>query len=241
MRKNILLFAMIISLATAAQDSHMDISMGGTMPLGDFASTGDFLQSGYAKPGFCLTFDGNYIPTWYFGVGATFSFSSLGVDKEAATKDYFDFITGGDDPIIDIPEGTEIAFGMGNWSYVNCLVGPTFTLPGDIFQVSVKALFGASFIMPPAGSIEVLYEDQHYMTYNKDQKVGFGYQFGTDLIYMMRGGYSLKIAGDYFGTRTQYDVVTDFGEIDVTEEIASAEKDIKIQSVQLTIGLAYMF
>lgn len=239
MKRSIIIFALFFTLGGFAQKSHLGLSMGPTLPLGDFASTGNYLQNGYAKTGFNLAFEANYIPTWYFGIGATLNFANNGVDKETALKDYLEYIDEIDVP--DIPEDADITFGLGNWSYVNILVGPTLALPTDFFQFNVKALFGASILMPPSGSIEIVYAEQYYTTYNNHQFVSFGYQLGADVIYKMGGSYSLKLGADYFSSNAKYDVNTDIGAAITDREVITAEKNFQVSSTHITIGLAYLF
>ncbi len=239
MRKYTLLIALLFSLAGFSQSSHFALNMGAAIPFGDFASNGDYLSNGYAKTGFNLSFEGNYIPTWYFGVGGSLSFSNFNMDQDKMLVDYLEFI---DAEFPELPDNTEVRIGVGHWNYINILIGPTLALPTDFVQFNIKALFGPSVIVPPGGSIEFINGDQRYYTCSTKQTVGFGYQFGTDIIYTMQGNYSLMLGASYFGTRAKYDTSTDFAEqVSGGTDATTSEKDVKIHAVQVTLGLAFLF
>lgn len=233
--KRILIILMVVSsIALNAQDNHMAISMGLAMPLGDFATTGKFLENGYTDPGFNLNIDGCYIPTWYFGIGGNISFSTFGLQEEKVKNDLIDLIQ----TIPEIPGlDTVTNFNADTWSYANFLVGPVFALPVGKFQFNAKALFGLSVLMPPSNALDFIYNGEEYTTYNELQNARFGMLFGADIIYKLSSTYSMKIGADYFRSKTKYDVSFDY----VETEITSFTSNVQVEAMHFTLGIAYLF
>lgn len=234
MKKIIIIFFTILSISVSAQDSHMAIGMGLAMPLGDFAASEDFSTNGYTEAGFNLNIDFNYVPTWYFGIGANISFSTYGLNESKAQADLIDLVK-------DAPEipglDTVTNFDVGAWSYANFLVGPVLAIPAGNLQFNVKALFGLSVLMPAGNTLEFTYNDEKYTTYNEPQDAQFGMLLGADIIYKLSETYSLKLGGEYFRSKTNYETHFDY----VEEEIFVRESNISIQAMHITLGIAYLF
>jgi len=162
-----------------AQDSHMALNMGPSVPLSDFAAMDDYKSNGYATPGFVLSFEGNYIPTWYFGVGAAITFSTNYPNQDSMLVGLVDELRA-IDGLPNIPEEFETDFSIGNWSYVNFLVGPTFAYPAGKFQFNVKALIGMSVVMPPNQTLTLI-ADNNVIQANSDvQRIKFCYNVGPN-------------------------------------------------------------
>lgn len=226
----ILLYAGILN----AQDSHMAINMGVAAPIGDFSSAGKFLENGYTDPGFNLTVDANYIPTWYFGIGANISLSTFALNDDLVKRDLIKLI----EQVPEIPGlDTVTNFSIGAWSYANFLIGPVLSLPAGKFQFNLKALGGLSILMPTDNAITFIYEGEEYVSYNEPQNARWGMLLGTDIIYKLSGSYSLKVGADYFRSKTNYDVKFDY----VDSELATLKSDVQVQALHLTLGIAYLF
>lgn len=242
MYRILVLFFLISTLPALAQDNHLSINMGAAVPLGDFASSGSFLENGYNETGFNLNIDGVYIPTWYFGIGANISFSTYGLNEEAAKNDFLDLVDNLPD-LPDLPENINTQIDMGTWSYANLMVGPVFAYPASRFQFNVKALFGLSVLMPLGTELEILnYENgESIRTYTEPQNVRFGYLLGADIIYKVSDTYSIKLGGEYFHSKTKYDIdFTSVGEV-ADLELETQTSNINVDALHLTVGIAYLF
>ncbi len=243
MHKILALFLLIGTLSASSQDSHMSINMGASVPLGDFASTGNFLENGYTQTGFNLNIDGNYIPTWYFGIGGNISFSTYVLDDNAVEKDLIELIDNLPD-MPDLPNNIDARIAVGTWSYANFMLGPVFAYPISNFQLNVKALFGLSILMPPGNELNVINNEtgQEVSSYTDQQNARFGYLLGADVIYKLSGTYSLKLGGEYFHSKTNYDIhFSQINEASPDTEYETQTSNISVDALHLTVGIAYLF
>lgn len=220
-----------------AQDSHMALNMGPSIPLSDFAAIDNYKSNGYATPGFVLSFEGNYIPTWYFGIGGALTFSTNYPNQDSMLTGLVKELEALDG-LPNFPEDMKTDFNIGNWSYANFLIGPTFAYPAGNFQFNFKALIGMSIIMPPNQTLMLFYNDNAVNASSDVQNVKFAYNIGTDIIMKMSGSYSIKLGLEYFSTQTNHSV-----DIGLNDEVKlpSIERDIKINAIHATLGLAYLF
>jgi len=217
------------------QSSHMGLSMGPSFPVGDFSKTGDYKTNGYAQTGFDLSFDANYIPTWYFGVGGELLFSSNYPNSDTML---YDLLAELYDLGVRPPQNGVPDFSIENWSYVNIMVGPTLALPAGKIQFNLKTYLGISIIMAPTQTIAIEYETETIAGYSSPQSVAFCYSIGSDIIYKLSGNYSIKLGAEYFHTKTDYDVEIAY---DDDRKLPVISREVKINSIHTTIGLAYLF
>lgn len=230
-------FFLLCTLIGFAQKSHIALNMGPSFPIKNFAGINDYSTNGYALPGFNLSFDANYIPTWYFGIGGNLSFNSNGLNQDSMLTGFINKAM-----VIDempyIPEGIEPELTLGQWVSVNLMVGPTFSYPAGMVQFKVNTFIGFSSVIPPSQLLTLYYEDSQLTAYSAKQSPNFCYSFGTDIIFDFDRNYSLKIGAEYFHTKANYsvDILKDF---DAT--IASIPREIEIEAIQATLGLAYLF
>ena len=201
MKRTILGFVFLLfGLSVNAQDSFLSISMGASIPFGDYATTDKLLQSGYAGTNFVLNFDGSYILFPFFGIGGTFSFGSNYTDGDALKEQVIDIFS---DlyPTFPIPPGSEVDVSLGPWRYVNLMVGPEVAFPIAVIQLDIRALAGVSFVMPPDRDLSVSTPDGDYTSSQKSQLVNFGYVVGGGIRFGMRGATSIRVSADYFHTK----------------------------------------
>lgn len=235
--KNIAIFILLISsMYSFGQNSHLALSMGPSFPLGDFAAITDYTTTGYATNGFYLSFDGNYIPTWYFGIGGNLAFGTNAPNQDSMLNGLIDELR--DMNVAPIPDDIETIFSIGSWSYINLMVGPTVALPAGKLQFNMKAFIGMSVIIPPNQTLVLKYDNNTIVGYSDTQNASFSYSIGGDIIYELGTSYSVKISAEYFHTSTEYDV--EFG-LDDTIDLPSITRSITLNSINSTIGLAYLF
>jgi hypothetical protein len=220
-----------------AQDSYLALNMGPSFPLDHFAAIDDYNTNGYAQPGFNLSFDGSYIPTWYFGIGGAFSFATNYPNQDSMLSGLLEELG----VLNELPtlsdEDVDALFTIGNWSYVNLLVGPTFSYPAGKFQFNLKALIGLSVVLPPNQTLTITYDNNTISGYSDGQNLNFCYNLGADIIYKLTGNYSLKVGAEYFHTTTEYAM-----EISSQENaLTTIDRKIDISSIHTTIGFAYLF
>ncbi len=237
MKKIIILLIIIIPLVTYSQKSHLGLNMGPTFPLKTYALADVYESDGYANPGFNLSFEGNYVPTWYFGIGGEITFSTNYPDQDSMMNALLKEIET-NSQIQTIPDYAKINYSVDNWSYVNILVGPTFSYPAGVLQINLKALVGLSVIMPPNQYLEISYDKVGITSSAGGQNARFCYNLGTDIIVKLNRNYSLIMGAEYFHTKTSYDV-----EVVLNNDtpLPSIPREINIDALHTTLGLAMLF
>ena len=236
MKKFILFLFLLSSVYSFSQNSHLALSMGPNFPLGDFAAIDDYTTNGYATNGFYLSFDGNYIPTWYFGIAGNISFGTNLPNQDSMYSSLLTELR--DLNVPPLPEDLKKEFTIGSWSYINLMVGPSVALPAGKFQFNAKALIGMSVIIPPNQTLIVLYNNKPVTGYADAKDVSFSYSVGGDIIFELSSSYSIKVSADYFHTTIDYDV--DFG-FEESVGLPVINRSFDINTINTTIGLAYLF
>ncbi len=74
MRKIGWIILLFVGLPAYAQQNFASISFGASIPLDDYAETGDLASNGYARTGGAIKFDAAYFPGSYLGIGGSFGF-----------------------------------------------------------------------------------------------------------------------------------------------------------------------
>ncbi len=235
MKKYLITLLLLTSLMGYSQKGHIGLSMGPAFPLNDFSNIDSYTSNGYATTGFNLSFEGNYIPTWYFGIGGALTFATNYPNQDSMLVGLIEVLREMDVP--PIPEDIDAVFTIGNWSYINILVGPTLALPVGKLQFNLKALLGLSMVMPPNQTLNLLYNDNHIYTYSDVQTVSFCYNLGADIILKLNGNYSIKFGTEYFHTSTEYDVEFSYND----SSLPIIKRSIDIDAIHSTVGLAYLF
>jgi hypothetical protein len=237
-RFSILLF-FALTTTVFAQKNHLSLSMGLAQPLGDFALANNLYSDGYAQPGFNLAFEGNYIPRWYVGVGGAVSFATNFSQNSQLFNALVEDINAYSTP--NIPDSTLIYYEHEKWSYVSFLVGPTLALPGERIQLNLKAYAGFCVVLPPTQHMEIVFDDSKYYRSGDAQNVAFCYALGTDLIYKLKGNYSLKLGAEYFSTKSESSNKLSYSEDNDITQLVVPNKTVEIRALHLTLGLAYLF
>ena len=235
MKKFVIVLFLLATVVSYSQDSHLGLNMGPSFPLGNFAQSDDYKTDGYALPGFNLSFAGNYIPTWYFGIGGALVFGTNFPSQDSMLSGLIDELEEFED-IPAIPDEVDASFTIGNWSYVNILVGPTFAYPAGKLQFNLKALIGMSIVMPPTQTLNLMYDNNVISGYSETQNISFCYNFGTDIVLKLSGSYSLIFGLEYFHTVTEYDVEIGYND----SQLPVISREIDINTVHATIGFAYL-
>jgi len=235
MKQFFIALLLLVSFVGYSQDSHLGLNMGPSFPIGDFSKSDDYKTQGYAQPGFNLSFAGNYIPTWYFGIGGALVFGTNFPNQDSMLSGLINELREME-ALPEIPEEVDASFTIGNWSYVNVMVGPTFSYPAGKLQFNLKALIGMSIVMPPTQTLNLMYDNNTISGYSDTQNVSFCYDFGTDIILKLSGSYSLIFGVDYFHSSTEYDVEIGYND----NQLPAISRKIEINTVHTTVGFAYL-
>ena len=235
----LILLCMGTSLQLLAQQNFASISFGGTLPQGNYASTGDLATSGYAKNGGAIKFDAGYFPVSYIGIGGSFSFGSNYAQRDSLVQDIISYIEENASGPIDIPEDAEVLYGSGFWNYINLHIGPHFSIrASQRLYFDFRALAGLSVIRAPNQELTIRYGGEYVYTRTSYNNVAFGWTAGSGIRYKFNSTLALKLGVDYVQTKAKntytFDLVQGLG-------VPPLDAEFYIRSLELTAGLAYSF
>lgn len=233
------LILLLYSFLASAQKNHVSLSMGLAYPLSEYAESDDYYSHGYASPGFNLSFEGNYIPLWYVGVGGAASFTTNYTQSNKYFVALVDAINR--NPVSQIPDETIVFHETDRWSYVTLVAGPTLAIPLNRLQWNVKCFAGISIIFPPTQSLIIPAEIGSYSHSGDAQNIAFSYLLGTDLIYKLMKNYSIILNAAYTQTQSKSQSNLSYTVDGQTTKLSPLNKTTDIQALHLTLGLAYLF
>jgi len=223
------------------QQSFSSLSFGGVVPLGASTGTGSVTTEGYGSTGAVIRLDAAYFPSSYFGLGATLSFGSNKMRKDVLCADLTDYLNSNNlvaDQIID----PEYSFsGLDFRSYANLMAGPDFSMrTSQRIYLDFRLLGGFSFFSAP--EMKMMISDAlHEITTNlKSSQVAPGFTGGLGLRYETPSGFVLRLAADYFHSRTHMIYSFSVPE-DSDEVIPSVEASYPVTTLEFTLGIAYSF
>jgi len=237
----ILISLSLIPLLANGQQNFASISFGTSVPMADYAGTGDLSKNGYAKLGAAIKFDAAYFPVSYLGIGATFSFGSNYAIRDSLMTDMIDYVIENSQSIIEIPDDAEITYGTGFWNYINLFLGPHFSVrPAQRLYLDFKALAGLSIIKPPDQELIIVFDNTQLHSRVSNTRLAFGYTAGAGLRFKLNDAIALKLGVDYFQSVARFDFEFDLFST-VAEEIEAVEAEYRVRTAEFTVGLAYSF
>jgi hypothetical protein len=241
-RKWITISAMILMSTSSclfSQDSYISLSLGGTFPKGSFAESNLLGTDGYAGSSFTMSFDGNYF-MGKLGIAGMLNFGMSyldGTSIQAARIDYLNEIF----PNNVIPPDASTEFISTQWNYVNLMTGPVFALPLSFISFEIKAMGGASVVIPPQENLSVTAGTDHWSCSSSGQSLHLGYLAGGALLFHPNPGYGIRLGVDYISTSATYEMYYNLDLGGVTQnEIVSKEK-VPVRLVHLTVGIFYNY
>lgn len=244
MRKTAFIFSILIALASLpafSQQNFASISFGASLPQGDYAAIGDLSSNGYAQTGGAVKFDAGYFPVSYFGIGASFSFGSNYASRDTLINDMITYIEENASNIIHIPENAEILYGSGFWNYINVFIGPHFAIrASQRLYLDFRGLAGVSFIRPPDQELRINFDNTSIYTQTSHNSASFGFLAGAGVRYKLNSNLALKFAADYFQSKSKNTYTFELFQ-GVAEDVPPLDAEFLIQTVELTLGLAYSF
>lgn len=244
MKKTTWILMLILSMAGAhsfAQQNFASISFGASLPLGDYALTGDLASNGYARTGGAIKFDAGYFPTSYFGIGGSFSFGSNYAIRDSLLQDMIAYIEENASSIIDIPEDAEVLYGSGFWNYINLFIGPQFSIrASQKLYFDFRGLAGISVLRAPDQELRINFDGTEIYSRSSKNKLAFGFTAGGGVRIMLNSNIALKLSADYFQSRANFEYTFDLFQ-GVAEDIPPIESNFLVRTLELTAGLAYSF
>jgi len=241
MKKSMLISVILISsLITRAQVSNINLSMGATIPLGDYKSTADATSTGYAGTGFTLNIGGKYFIVDYLGIGGTLNYGTNSTDEDALKESWLQYVK---DlyPDYVIPPDANVEFNTNLWNYVNLMVGPVFSIPISRISFEFKAQAGISFITPPKRELYITYTNNEIYNNSGGSNVAFGYLLGASIVFQANDDYGVRVGADYFGSKAKLDLESRVDDGIGGSEIITEVWEVPVTAIHATVGIVYFF
>ncbi len=236
---NLLILALLISVIGSAQHSFIGLAMGGSIPVGDYASTSDPDQTGFAESGFLLNFIGDYYFYKVLAIGATATFGMNGTDEQELEKVWINYLENLYD--LTVPPGADVRFISSQWTYVNLFIGPVVSIPIKRMSIELKAQCGMSFITPPTRDIYITYEETEISSNSGGSNIAFGYLLGAGIQFRANDSYGFRIGADYFASEAKLELEQRIDEGPDEGEIVTDIWQVPVQAYHVTLGISYFF
>jgi opacity protein-like surface antigen len=225
----------------AAQQSYASISFGASLPMGNYGSTEDLSNSGYAKTGGAIKFDGAFFPVSYIGIGGSFSFGSNYALRDSLLQDMITYIEETASSIIEIPEDAEILYGSGFWNYINLFIGPDFSLrASQRLYFDIRALAGLTFLRAPDQELRINFDNTEIYSRTSRNTLAFGFTTGAAMRYKLNSALALRLGFDYFQSRSKFEYTFDLLQ-GVAEDVPPIQSNFPVRTMEISAGLAYSF
>ena len=241
MRKYFIGLCFFAGAVVYGQQNFASISFGVSLPQGAFASTDDLATGGYAKEGGVIKFDAGYFPVSYFGIGASFAFSSNYGIREEIQRSMIDHIESNATNPTPIPPEANIVYGSGFWNNVSLFIGPHFSIRAtQRLYFDIRALGGLSIVRPPDQELLVELNGENYHSYVENSRLAFCFTGGAGIRVKLNEDLALRFGADYIRTRSKFDYNFDLF-AGLADDIPPIHSDFAVQTIELTLGLAYAF
>ncbi len=226
-------------LPVFAQQNFASISFGASIPLGEYASTGNLASSGYAKTGGAIKFDAGYFPGSYLGIGGSFSFGSNYAIRDSILQDMITYIEENASSIIDIPPGVA-EYGSGFWNYINIFLGPHFSVRAtQRLYLDVRVLAGISVLRPPDQELYIPLDDgTEIFTTVSNSKIALGFTAGGGLRFKLNENLALKLGADFTQSRAKFNYFELFQGV---ADVPPVHSEFFVRTLEASVGLAYAF
>lgn len=222
------------------QGGFMSLSMGASIPVGDFADTVDLYKSGFAGTNFVLNFDGAYFFLPYLGLGGTFSFgSNYGGGEDLQNKIKKEIPS--KFPELSIPFDPEYNFNIGQWNYVNLMIGPQISVLLNNIGLDFKALAGLSFITSPEREVTLQLTDGEFTSSQENRQLNFGYILGSGFRFGVGRSTAIRLSADYFYSKSSFEIKNAYQTNGTHDDLPSDEYKLAINSIHVALGIAYNF
>lgn len=241
MKKIIFILALLLtSILANAQSNYLNLSMGASIPLGDFKSTEDASTTGYAGTGFALNVEGKYFFIDYLGVAGTINYATNSTDEDALEASWLEYVKNLYPDYI-IPPDANIQFNTSLWNTVSILVGPVLSFPFSRISFELKAQAGVSFITPPKRELYITYTNNEIYNNSGGHNTAFGYTLGAAFVFQANENYGLRIAADYFGSKAKLDLESSVDDGMGGSEIVTEVWEVPVTAINATVGIVYFF
>jgi hypothetical protein len=234
MKKLFLVPLLALAINLHAQNNFIGIALGINYPQSSFAKIDNYQADGFAQSSFSLSFDGAYYPIPIIGAAGSFNFSTNYVDATALEEGIKAILPA------PIPANAEFEFDLGQWTFVNLMVGPQLSAPLGPLTIDIRALGGIRYVMPPRLEYTVTYTNSTYYSKNTNRDLTLGYTLGAGLRWSM-GGASLRVAADYYTTNGKFEMEKEWTDNGTPADPGEERFEIPVKNITLSIGLAYHF
>ncbi|MBA7518768.1 hypothetical protein ES705_10841 [subsurface metagenome] len=225
------------------QKGFMSLSMGASIPVGDFAKSENLYKNGFAETNFVLNFDGAYFFTTYLGIGGTFSFGSNyggGEDLQNKIKKEIPEILK-EFPELSLPFEPEYNFNIGQWNYVNLMIGPQISVLLNNIGLDFKVLGGLSFITSPEREVTLQLTDGEFASSQENRQLNFGCILGSGFRFGVGRNTAIRLSADYFYSKSSFEIKNSYQTDGILTDLRNDKYKLPITSVHVALGIAYNF
>jgi hypothetical protein len=240
--KRILAFVLFLFFMfnSFGQNGFLSLSMGVSIPVGDFADTVDLYKSGFAGTNFALNFDGAYFFLPYLGLSGTFSFgSNSGGTEELQNKIKKEIPL--KFPELSVPFESRYNFNIGQWNYVNLMVGPQISILLNNIGLDFKVLAGPSFITSPGRETTLQLTNGEFSSYQENRQLNFGYILGSGFRFGIGRSTSIRLSADYFHSKSSFEIKNSYLTDGTPTDLHNDKYNLPITSLHVALGIAYNF
>lgn len=222
-----LLLFIVVSSAQEDRKGHLGISIGPSIPLGDYADNDiGNADAGYADIGLHLNFNFYYKLDEKIGISALWSGTANPIDVNEKVK-----------TTVSVEPDAGRTLEADPWVYDAVMVGPFYSFSNEKVEMDLRGLIGFSFSTIPQNEI-VLFEGgiatKNYKQ-NEADATSFAYNLGIGLRYLASEKIVVTTNLDYFSTQAEFNVATtsNFG-------LSSNNKvEQSIKALNVTFGIGY--
>jgi|GEM_PF-919773 len=225
-------------------NNYTGISMGVSVPLGDFASVDSAnRQAGYGQSSFFLAFDGAYLFSPYMGVCGIFSFANTTLNT-GRLKENIKARIRNDYPDLVLPEESYISYNLGVWNQIRIHAGPQVSLPFNRLSIDIRVLGGISFILAPSNELYFYNKEtsQQFRTISDTkQTVALGYTLGGGLRYLTPSHVILRLMVDYTYAEASVEITSNFTDSGIPHNEKKEDHTQPMNTILIGAGIAYHF
>lgn len=238
-----ILLILLPQFISAKKKIHAGISMGSVLPISDFASNNLlFNNSGFAKPGFTMNFDGDYYVHNRMAISARFHFGQTTTDNKATyqwlqnfTSDY---INKGNDSLRN---------NIGNWYWSSPLLGIKINYPIVLNNIYIDGgiFSGLNISHPSLQQVRIINKTtkkEIYSENNTNAVYSIPLMLDIGIRIILNKNIQLKIQSSYYNAKSNYEQYIysiSPGESSI-EKLESQNIKQTIETINLTFGLIYI-
>lgn len=233
----------LLKVSYAQSDFRVGISMGHVNALASFGSSDHLLsESGFARNGFSLNFDGDYFLHRRIAVSARFHFGMVSMDKAAVAK----WLEHQMSAYLSAKDENNL-YNVDYWQWSSPMLGIKLNYPIIInkLYVDVAAFSGLSIIKTPVQNMKIIDDANEQVIYSENipaNHLSAPLMAEAGLRLLAGDRIQLKLTSAYFQTgskREHVSYIVKDATKEVSEEISRNTYQTPIKTFNVGLGLIY--